>query len=448
MRPSPHFRQLVTGLLLAALCCLAATAAAEEGPALSLEAAIGIALEANLGIKQAEEDLNAAQYVRKQSITGFLPTFKSSYSYLHRNKPQSQKLITGVAPVDVIVTPEDEYSFVTSFNQPVFTGFALINQYRIADLGVNVAEFSAELKRQDVILDTKNAYFRILKAKKLVDVALQNVEQIEAQKEVSQNFYQVGMSPLNDLLQSQVRLANAKQELITSQNNLAVAESQFNTVLRRSVNEPVNVVDVLDFVSFDKDIDYCLETARDNRLEVKIADLNIELADKEVRLTERDFLPEINLQGNYIRRGEDWDVDGGESITDAAQWNIQAVATWEFWQWGRTYYGKKEKLSRLAQAKYGKASIIDQISLEVKQAHLRLREAEKNIYTVEKAIEQARENLRITEEQYKEQVATQTDVLVAQTLLTQTLTNYYNALYDFKIAKAVLIRAMGQEELQ
>jgi len=45
-------------------------------------------------------------------------------------------------------------------------------------------------------------------------------------------------------------------------------------------------------------------------------------------------------------------------------------------------------------------------------------------------------------------VATQTDVLVAQTLVTQTMTNYYNALYDYKIAKSVLMRAIGQETLE
>ncbi|MCK7509955.1 MAG: TolC family protein [Desulfobacterales bacterium] len=60
----------------------------------------------------------------------------------------------------------------------------------------------------------------------------------------------------------------------------------------------------------------------------------------------------------------------------------------------------------------------------MKQAYLRTKEAEQNIVTIEKAVEQAKENLRITEEQYKEQVATQTDVLIAQTLLTQTMTNY------------------------
>ncbi|MCP5046102.1 MAG: TolC family protein, partial [bacterium] len=124
------------------------------------------------------------------------------------------------------------------------------------------------------------------------------------------------------------------------------------------------------------------------------------------------------------------------------------TANWNFWEWGRTRYGVKEKLSRLSQANYRKQDILDNIELEVKQAFLRTKETEKNITTVEKAIEQAKENLRITEERYKEQVSTTTDVLVAQTLLTETMTNYYNALYDFKIAKAVLYRAIGQEILE
>lgn len=72
-----------------------------------------------------------------------------------------------------------------------------------------------------------------------------------------------------------------------------------------------------------------------------------------------------------------------------------------------------------------------------------MRESEKNIETVKLAIEQAKENFRIFTERYKEQVVTQTDVLIAQTLLSRTQSNYYNALYDYKRAKAALFRAMG-----
>ena len=100
------------------------------------------------------------------------------------------------------------------------------------------------------------------------------------------------------------------------------------------------------------------------------------------------------------------------------------------------------------QAKLRKQELLVNIDLEVKQAHLKTQEAQNNILAIEKAIEQAKENLRITEERYKEQVSTTTDVLVAQTLFTETMTNYYNALYDFKIAKAILYRALGQEILE
>ena len=410
---------------------------------------IETALKANLGLKRSKEEINAALATKKARTTNFLPTFSARYGYIRRDNPTTQALLgSGGQSTDVIINPEDEYNFVTSFSQPIFTGFALINQYKIASLGLDVAEISEKLTRQDVILDAKNAYFSILKSQKLMAVAEDTVKQVSAQKEVAENMYQVGMSPLNDLLQSQVQLANDKQRFITAQNNLEISKAQFNTLLRRPVNAPVAIVDILDYTPFEHDINYCLTQADENRLELQVADLEVQIADKDYDLSKSNYFPSIDLTGNWSRRGTDWDVDGGEGIADKKFWDIRATATWDFWQWGRTRYGVKEKLSRLSQAKYRKEEIFDNIELEVKQSFLRTKESEKNITTIEKAIEQAKENLRITEERYKEQVSTTTDVLVAQTLLTETMTNYYNALYDFKIAKAVLYRAMGQEILE
>ena len=82
--------------------------------------------------------------------------------------------------------------------------------------------------------------------------------------------------------------------------------------------------------------------------------------------------------------------------------------------------------------------------LEIKKAILDLQETEKNIPTTKKAVEQAEENLRVSEERYKAQVTTSTEVLDAQTLLSQARTNYYNALYNHSLAKASLLRAVGE----
>ena len=61
----------------------------------------------------------------------------------------------------------------------------------------------------------------------------------------------------------------------------------------------------------------------------------------------------------------------------------------------------------------------------------------------ETAVVQAEENYRMNEERYKQQVATSTDVLDAQTLLTQAQANHFNALSDYDIAWARPERAMG-----
>jgi outer membrane protein len=433
----------------AMLVCPVVASAEEPIEKFDLEQTIAAALKVNLELQRSQEDVKAARATRNARITEFLPTFNATYGYIHRDNPTTQALGTPQGQiVDVLVNPEEEYNFVTSFSQPIFRGFTLINQYRIASLGLDIADLRDKLTRQDIILDAKNAYYSILKTQKLVNVSEDTVRQITAQKDVAENMYQVGMSPLNDLLQSQVQLANAQQELITAENNLAVAQAQFNTLLRRPVNTPVDVVDILDYQPFDHDIDYCLAEAEKKRLEIQVSDLEVQIAERDYKLSQSNYYPSISLTGNFARRGTDWDVDGGLGISDSEFWDVRATATWNFWEWGRTMYGVKEKLSRLAQAKSRKDELLDRIALEVKRAYIRTKESEKNITTVEKAIEQAKENLRITEERYQEQVSTTTDVLVAQTLLTQTMTNYYNALYDFKIAKAFLYRAIGQEIME
>ncbi len=443
LRPS-----LLATLALALVLALPPTGSAQTpaADALSLGDALDIALKANLGIKRSLEEIAAAEALRHQSMTRFLPSLGSSYNAIYRNEERtSPSLITGRP---IVSSPQDQYTFTTSFTQPIFTGFGILTEYQLNDLGLDRAEVSAKLTRQDVILDTKNAFFSVLKTQKLLDVAQQTVTSISAQKEVSESFYKVGLSPLNDLLQSQVQLANARQALTIAQNNLEIARTNFNTVLRRPLSTPVLLVEAVEVEPFTLQLEECFAQAQRNRLELQVADLDVEIAGKQVKQSEKDYYPTVNLVGQYFRTGDDWRAHSGEGISDSAGWNVSATATWEFFQWGRTGYGRKEKLSRVAQSRYRKAQLTDTINQEVKQAYLRTREAEQNIRTIEKAVEQSKENLRITEEQYKEQVATQTDVLVAQTLVTQTMTNYFNALYDYKIAKSVLLRAIGQEVLE
>ncbi|MEK6193127.1 MAG: TolC family protein [Deltaproteobacteria bacterium] len=430
-------RKALCTLALIAMACfiIPAPASSEDatGTSLSLQQVIDMAIEANLNLKSSKEEINAALSTKKQSRSGFLPRFNATYQYIRQvEDPVKKSVLTGLNAADLSV----------SFTQPLFAGFGIVNQYKMAGYGLEIAEANEQFVRQNVTLEARSAYFTVLKAEKLLKVTQETEKQIAAQKDVANNFYEVGMSPLNDLLQAQVELANAMQEVILAKNDLQNAQSDLNILLRRSINTPVKLEDIQDFSAFDQDLAYCLQTAEENRVEIKVANIEIAMAEKDRKLAQKDYYPSVNLIGSYYRLGDEWNVD------DDDLWDIRAVASWDFWEWGRTAYGVREKNSRLSQASLNKSETLDNVSAEVKRAYLRTRAAEKFIATVETAIEQAEENFRINQERYKEQVATATDVLIAQTLLSRTKTNYYSALYEYKIAKATLYRAMGQEAME
>ena len=411
----------------------------------TLSQTVETALKVNLALKKSKDEIDAARAIKNIRRANFLPTFNTTYNYKRRDEEISQLFSTGTTGV---ITPLEEYAFVASFSQPIFSRFSLINQYKIATFGLDIAKISEKASRLEVIFKAKQAFFTLLKAEKLYSVSQDAVKLLTALSEVAKNFYQVGMTPLNDWLKAQVELANAKQDFFVAYNNLGIAKSEFNTILRRPVNATVEITDILDYSPLENDSDYYLDMADQNRFEIKIADLNVEIAEREVKIAKKDLYPSISLEGSYYKIGTDWDVDGGDGINDPDGWSISAIATWNFWEWGRTCYGVKEKLSRLSQARLSKQELYDNIRLEVKRSYLKARESEINITTIEKAIEQAKENLRISEEQYRHQVATSTDVLDAQTLLSKTMTNYYNALYDFKISKAALHWVVSLEVIE
>jgi len=286
-----------------------------------------------------------------------------------------------------------------------------------------------ELVKQDLVLQVKATYFNILKAEKIRQVALRAVEQLEAGVEVSQAYYDVGIIPKNDLLQTQVQMAQARQNLTKAEVELAIAKAAFNTLLRRDVEMEVTLEDILAYRPIEVTFEECLANARMNRPELKEAELNVKRVEKEVQLARSQYFPFLGVSGS---RYEDKD-----------SWNITAYARWTFWQWGKKRQLVREKEIRLVQAEDARVQVEDGISLEVKDAYLRLREAKDKIGVADVAVEQAEENYRINVERFREQVATTTEVLDAQTLLTQAKSNYYNALSDFNIARANLERAMG-----
>ncbi len=428
-------------LVAALLACPWPCRSQEAIRVFTVKSSVEYALKHNAQMLASTEGVAAAEEHKKKQFAEFLPKVSANYTYMRMD--EEKMIVPGI-----VTSPENLYTFTATIDQPVFSGFSRLTEYEVSALNLDVARHLEQQARHDIILKVKTAYFELLQKRNLETVAHQAVTQLIAHTEVARNFYQVGMIPKNDLLEAEVQLANARQDLVVASNNVQLAASRFNTVLRRPIDAPVALEDVMTHEPFTRTYAECVEIALRQRPEKLVADLEVETAEKEVSLTKKDYYPSIDLQANYYKKGDNPDLDGGQAIIDRDEWNLLATASWTFWEWGKTRYGVNEKLRRLAQTRLHRIDTEDSIRQQVKAAYLKLKEAEKNIPTVQKAVEQAGENFRMSEEQYKEQVGTSTEVLDAQTLLTKTQTNYYNALSAYNISKAALDRAMGVEVVE
>jgi outer membrane protein TolC len=408
---------------------------------LTLNRAIDMALAYNLDMKVAQEEIEAAQELKKEARTGFLPSLSGTYSY----RRPSEVPYAVILDNQIDFADRDQYRFTGTVAQPLFTGFAILSNYQLAKLGLDVANLQLAQTRLDLILEAKEAFFAILTAEELREVAEQAEQQLQAELKVAEDFYRVGMSPKIDVLDAEVRLAEAEQQLIRAEKRVRLAEARMNTLLRQPIDQEIVVAEILGHQSYDKAYESCVEISLKERPELLEAEKNVARAEKEITLAKSDYFPEVSLSANYYRAGDEAALDGSDFV-DRENWDVVAEATMTFFEWGKTRHATSEKRARLRQAKQAVEQIKDVIRLEVKTSYLNLETAEKNIWVAKKSVTSAEENFRISKERYKEQVATATEVLDAQTRLTEAKTNYTRALAEFNVALARLVRAMGAEE--
>ncbi|MDP2970162.1 MAG: TolC family protein [Deltaproteobacteria bacterium] len=427
------FVGLIFGILLSA-----GVAWAQESPKpLTLEESIKIALDRNLKLHSSVEGVAGSEFRRKAARTDLFAKWTGQYSYTYYNSPT----VVGFFGGGISGTSRDVYNLGTTINQPLFAGGSILSNYRNEKLGVDISKTDVETVKRDIVLQVREGYFNILRAEKFLDVARQTVKQFSAQLEVTKAFFEVGIVPKNDVLQAEVRLANAKQGLVRAENDVVLAKSYFNSLLRKEIEAPLQVIDILGYSPFSLRFEDSLKEALEKRPEIRTANLKIEQAKEGVKIAKSGFFPTVSLSGNYYRFSEDPGLMGDFR---SERWTIQTLATFTLGDWGKTAYKVGESKVKVTQGEDSKVQLMEGITLEVKNDYQIMLVGEKNISVAEKAIEQAEENLRMNEERYKYQVATATDVLDAVTLLAQARVNYYGALSDFNIAKARLERAMGR----
>jgi outer membrane protein len=403
-----------------------------DGP-LSLDECIELAMRVSPSVDSAQQGQMGKLWARHQAVAAFLPTAGMSYGVTHRDKDSSENHTLG----------RDQYTWQTTITQPLFTGGRNLANYYLAQLGVAQSKIAVTQATEDLLLAVKQAYFGILASEKALAVARTSVVNLTSHLNVAQNFFDVGMVPYNQVLEAEVELAKAQLEESNQSRNLEVNKSRLNILLRRPVGAAISVQDNLRYSHFPLTLERCLELGLQNNPEILLGRNQVEASAKNVDLARSDLYPQVSLQYTNQSTGNTPRAHGGYSA-DSSSWNVAAVASFNFWEWGSTKAEVEKSKVLLNQALDALTSLEDNTKLEITSDYQTLVSAGRNIDVSAVAVTSAAEDLRMVTERYQEQVATNTDVLDSQTRYSEAQYQHFQALYNYNLAWAAIERTLGQ----
>jgi outer membrane protein TolC len=402
------------------------------GAQLTLQECLERAREHNPNLKTAAWDHRIAEEDIRQASAANYPRIDAQAGYTLQQAAQGAKL-------DGITAKTQQADYASAGLSATYTIYDFGRRNARQQMTRALADSSVEsfeARRTDVSLQVVEAYFSILETGKLITATADEVAQVEEHRRVALALFEEGVVTRNDVLQADVRLSAAKQNLLTMKNRMENDWLQLNYLTGAQPGFRAEL-DGGATQSDDREDRLNENDAISRRHDVLALRRGVEAGDMEVSESRAAFYPELYTEATLSYVQNDTAL---EQTIMAAFIGIRvnlfdgfaSTTTTE-----KAVRNRSRNQDALRQAE-------SQVRLEIDTSKNDVKVAGERIGVAETAIRQSEENLRINKERYRERVGTATEVLDAQTLVTQARTDYYSALYDYQVSTARLKRALGE----
>lgn len=287
--------------LLTLLLFFALFATAQEGDKWTLQECVNYALENNISIQQSELNLELSEIEKLDAIGNFLPNVNASATNSW-NTGLTQNVTTGILQTQTT----RNFSAGVTASMNLFDGLRNFKQLQRSKISQLSAQYSLDKMKDDITLFVADSYLQVLFSKQNLEVLrLQNEVTLE-QLERTQELVDAGSLPRGDLLEIRATDADEKQRMIVAENNIKISLINLAQLLRINDYENFDIVD-RDYDIFGSDILEnsvydIIDRAREERSELKIAEANRDLAEKDVEIAKGAYMPSLGAFFNYNTR--------------------------------------------------------------------------------------------------------------------------------------------------
>ena len=259
---------------------------------ISLQDAIDIALEKNINIKQSELNLDNSELGRSDAIGNFLPTIGASANH-QWNVGRGINVTTNI--IEEITT---QFSSATaSIGLPIYNGSRNVNQLHRANLEILASKYQLEDIKDDVKLFVANSYLQIMFNKEILKVQNSQLEITKVEYERTQDLINSGIFSPRQIFEIEANLASQEQSVVQAENNLRDAKLNLAQVLLLEDYENFDIANEDFSIPFSDILENSpkeiFEKAKTFRNDIKLAETNISIAEKDIQISKSFRLPSI-----------------------------------------------------------------------------------------------------------------------------------------------------------
>ncbi len=411
----------------------------------TFERAVNHALTNSPDARIAEQRIRVARAGVDQANAALWPTLQLQSSYTRTDNPMmvfgsilNQRAFgqPPLGPIDFNDVPDiDNLNVRGTASIPLYAGGRIKAGRAGARANAEAARAEAEAVRQTLAFEVARTFLGVLKTREFIRATEAAVEGFESSLVIARKRHQAGTLLKTDLLDVEVRLAQAREDAVRARNAQALTLRALKNLL--GVEDPDFAI-----VETPPELTVPADTLAPHRPELEAIQHRERAAENAVRGAKSGWLPTVSAFGSLdYDYGTRTESDGGSYTAGALlQWNV--------------FDGRLTR-ARVAEAQAQRDTVTEQerklrlaVEFEIEQSRLNLAEANERLAVTAKAVEQATESVTLTRARFEQGLALATQVIDSETALTVARVRRAEAEADQRIAVAALRRALGLPQLE
>lgn len=427
---------LSRGMLAFVVLCLAFNYCyAEEVPTLTLDDCVKAALANNPKLQQMASKVELNRAKAGISKSGYLPQVSTTGGYTHYD---TSKIAFGSFSIAGLDKRYNILSENTGVSQLIWDFGKTLNQIRAANETLSAAQYEFIETQENTVLNAEKAYFSVMRAQLLLDATKDKLNMAKVRLERARGFYEVGFQQPYDVTKAELSVANANLDLVIAKKDFELAKVTLNSIMGNIAGTNYRAFEIKEFKPAEVNLDAALKDAASGRVELQKLQAQARAAQADLEVKKKGNWPAVSLGGNH--QVSDTDTTG---VGNVRSWDIGAQVSWPWFDGFKTKFEIEAAQASFKMAQLGIQDETLSIGLEVQKAVLSLDEEKERVNAAAKLLQQAAENLEISQARYEEGLGSIIEVTDAETSLVSAKQTHASSIADYLSSLAEYQKSIG-----